>query len=117
MFQNEREKYDMFLDATMDFNRRRIGTATPKKTIYAEQASSLVNRIKECSKKEHECKSFPDINVVKSIDTSARMDAKEEAKNNFHIDKLRRGTRSVVPPRRIDNWFWEGGKSREQGQS
>uniref|UniRef100_A0A3Q7G0I5 Uncharacterized protein n=1 Tax=Solanum lycopersicum TaxID=4081 RepID=A0A3Q7G0I5_SOLLC len=33
---------------------------------------------------------------------------------DFFIGKPRRGTRSVIPPKRLDNYFWEGRKSREQ---
>ncbi|KAF3673775.1 hypothetical protein FXO38_05509 [Capsicum annuum] len=73
--------------------------APPKKTIYVEQASNLVNNIKERSRKEHEYKSFPNINVVKSVDTSARMDAKEEVKSDLHIGKLRRDN---MAPKRIE---------------
>ncbi|KAG5632206.1 hypothetical protein H5410_003923 [Solanum commersonii] len=34
--------------------------------------------------------------------------------SDIHIDKRRRSTRSVIPPKRLDSHFWAGRKSRVQ---
>ncbi|KAH0682075.1 hypothetical protein KY289_019827 [Solanum tuberosum] len=39
------------------------------------------------------------------------------AMSDFCVGKPRRGTRSVIPPKRLDDYFWEGIKTREQGQN
>ncbi|KAG5608963.1 hypothetical protein H5410_020244 [Solanum commersonii] len=39
------------------------------------------------------------------------------ARSDFCVGKPRQGTRSVIPPKRLDDYFWEGIKSREQGQN
>ncbi|KAG5584223.1 hypothetical protein H5410_044657 [Solanum commersonii] len=56
--------------------------------------------------------------VVKSVDTSVKLDNKEDAaSDDFCISKPRRSTRIVIPPKRLDNYLWAGRKSREQGKS
>ncbi|KAH0757178.1 hypothetical protein KY290_020671 [Solanum tuberosum] len=41
-----------------------------------------------------------DIGVASRIPTP-------DAMGDFCIGKLRRGTRSVIPPKRLDDYFWE----------
>ncbi|KAG5589569.1 hypothetical protein H5410_040083 [Solanum commersonii] len=54
------------------------------------------------------------IAVVNSMETSATMNDKEDETSDIHIDKRRRSTRSVIPPKRLDSYFWAGRKSRVQ---
>ncbi|KAH0655105.1 hypothetical protein KY285_029987 [Solanum tuberosum] len=53
-------------------------------------------------------------NVVNSMETSATMNDKEDETSDIHIDKRRRSTRNVIPPKRLDSYFWAGRKSRVQ---
>ncbi|KAH0672438.1 hypothetical protein KY290_024676 [Solanum tuberosum] len=53
-------------------------------------------------------------NVVNSMETSATMNDKEDEASDIHIDKRRRSTRSVIPPKRLDSYFWVGRKPRVQ---
>ncbi|KAG5608962.1 hypothetical protein H5410_020243 [Solanum commersonii] len=49
--------------------------------------------------------------------TQSTMIPTPNAMSDFCVGKPRRGTRSVIPPKRLDNYFWKGIKSCEQGQN
>lgn len=51
---------------------------------------------------------------MNSMETSATMNDKEDETSDIHIDKRRRSTRNVIPPKRLDSYFWAGRKSRVQ---
>lgn len=55
--------------------------------------------------------------VVNSVDSLANINDEEDAVSDYCVDKPRRSTRSVITPERLDNYYWEGGKSHEKGQS